>query len=64
MLNCPAERTKRHSPSILYLYRTSVLSAMEWLLTHETDDDIDTPVRLLDDLHVSHRDKSEVSFIV
>ena len=48
---------------MVYLCRTSVLSAMEWLLTHETDDDIDTPVRLLDDLHVSHREKSEVSLL-
>lgn len=44
----------------LLLNRTSVLSAMEWLLNHENDEDIDEPVQLVEDLHVSPRDKSEV----
>ena len=40
--------------------RTTVLSAMEWLLNHENDDDIDEPIQLVEDLHVSPVDITEV----
>ena len=41
-----------------------MLSAMEWLLNHENDDDIDAPVQLVEDLHVSHREISEVILFI
>ena len=44
--------------------RTSVLSAMEWLLNHETDEDIDDPVQLVEDLHVSPIDKDIEVYLI
>lgn len=49
--------TEFRARKALLLNKTSVLSAMEWLLTHETDEDIDDPVQLVEDLHVSPIDK-------
>lgn len=45
--------TENRARKALLLNRSTVLSAMEWLLNHENDVDIDEPIQLVEDLHVS-----------